>query len=68
MMLLTFDPSTSLVPASVPIVDDSAVEIDETFFGNLRLPQGSTANVMFRPQQALATITDDDRMRIFILL
>ena len=68
MMLLTFDPSTSLVPVFVPIVDDSAVEINETFFGNLRLPQGSTANVMFRPQQALATITDDDGMRIFILL
>ena len=47
---------------SVPIVDDDLLEVDEIFYGNLRLPEDSTQErVAFGPARANGTITDDDR-------
>jgi hypothetical protein len=44
----------------VPIVNDKLVELEEIFFGNLRLLDGSTALVEFSPETANATIVNSD--------
>ena len=62
-MLLTFGPGVLSLDVSVPIVDDDLVEVDEIFYGNLRLPENSTQErVAFGPARANGTITNDDGM------
>ncbi len=60
VMTLTFTPAMSSLIAAVNTLEDSFLEYPEIFFGNLRLPAGSTANVMLVPDMANATITDND--------
>lgn len=61
MILLTFGPGVTTLDVSVLIVDDDLVEVDEMFYGNLRLPEDSTqTRVEFAPARANATITNDD--------
>ena len=59
-ILLTFGPGMNTAVASVPIIDDDSSESDEIFYGNLRLPAGSTDRVVFKPLRASATIVDND--------
>ena len=61
--LLTFGPDTPNVQVTVPVVDDSVAEPDETFFGNLRIPLGEvldTISILYQPGRATATIQDND--------
>jgi hypothetical protein len=55
-----FSPGTRFQTVQVPIINDNLVEFEEMFFGNLRLPAGSTALVRFSPDIANATIVDND--------
>ncbi len=57
VMSLTFTPTMSSLIAAVNTLEDSFLEHPEIFFGNLRLPAGSTANVMLVADMANATIT-----------
>ena len=62
VQLLTFNPGESTVQVTVPVVNDAILEIDENFFGNLRVPAGSPfiGSITFQPGRAMATILDDD--------
>lgn len=60
--VLTFETNMSFVEVSVEVDDDDLWEIDENFFGNLRLPAGGVgiANVRLPPEGAMATIYNND--------
>lgn len=58
-MHLTFIPGVSSLQVTVPVVDDTLLEIDETFFGNLRLPE-DRGSIVFQPGRAIATLVDND--------
>ena len=67
VMLLTFGPGVLSLDVSVPIVDDNLAEVDEVFYGNLRLPAGSefVGLVELNPDRANATIFDNDGKSIY---
>ena len=60
MLTLTFDPVRTAQMVDVQVEDDALLENPETFFGNLRLPTGSTSNARLAPSRANATIMDTD--------
>jgi hypothetical protein len=53
---LTFTPGTSSQPVAVPVLGDTVVELDETFFVNLTGPVNATLG----DAQGVGTIGDDD--------
>ena len=55
---VTLGPSVSSVSVSVSIVNDSCVEGEEFFYGNLRNPVGPAT---LAPAKATIVIEDDDR-------
>ena len=56
---LTFTENALSLGVPVNILNDTLLELDEFFTGNLRLPPGSR-NIMLRPDRATATIIDND--------
>lgn len=62
--LITFEPGVSSRQVAVSVRNDALSEMDESFFGNLRLPTNSPdfGRVFFQPGRANATIVDDDGM------
>ena len=56
---LTFGPGVSTLQVTVDVKDDRLLEINETFFGNLR-PLTNFGRVLLQPSRAMATIVDDD--------
>ncbi len=56
---LTFAPGVTSLPINVPVVGDTAVEPNETFFVNLSAPTNAT----LVDAQATGTITNDDSLQ-----
>src|SRR5207244_2505474 len=54
---LSFAPGETTKTITVPVVGDTAVELDETFFVNLT---GASANATIADSQGLGTILNDD--------
>ncbi len=59
-MPLTFTSTVRSFTVSVPISDDNLLEVDENFFGNLRVLDDPTGLVVLDPDVASATIIDND--------
>ena len=57
---LTFSLGQQSRYVTIPIIDSSNVEIDETFLVNLTNIQSNGANVIFADEQAEVTILDDE--------
>ena len=66
--MLTFGPGIQSQVASIPVVDDDLAEIDELFYGNLRLPAGSIFTVEFDPGRANATILDNGNLFYYAII
>ena len=59
-MPLTFHSTVRSFTVSVPISDDNLLEVDEDFFGNLRVLDDPSGLVVLDPAVASATIIDND--------
>ena len=58
---LTFSPDTTTQVISVPLLDDSIDEEDETFLASLELDSSSDdQNIQIQPDEATLLILDDD--------
>ena len=57
---LTFGPTVTRLPVTIPITDDNVVESIENFFANLDLTTPG-ANVVINPATTEIRIDDDDR-------
>ncbi len=60
VMPLTFTPTVRSFIVSVLISDDNLLEVDEDFFGNLRVLDDPSGLVVLDPAVATATIIDND--------
>ena len=61
---VTLSPSDSEQCVSVEVVDDSAVELDESLTVSLSLPAGGLSSVQLTPNTATILITDNDGTQI----
>ena len=60
---VTLSPSNSEQCVSVEVVDDSAVELDESLTMSLSLPTGELSSVQLTPNTTTILITDNDGER-----
>jgi Ca2+-binding RTX toxin-like protein len=63
---IVFAPGQTSVLVPVPILGDTAVELDETFFANLSNLQAGGRDVRFADTQGTGTIQNDDRAIVTI--
>ncbi|MEO8033741.1 MAG: Calx-beta domain-containing protein [Acidobacteriota bacterium] len=60
--ILTFGPGVASLPITIPIIDDSLIESDETFLISL---QGALGGTIGQSPNTVVTIRDDDAKSVF---